>query len=125
MNETVNQILTKLIESVTSVQNFVLEQAPDVIQQLLAWNFYSGLIWGTIGILTSLVLVCVFFKKYLPWTDTLNYVDKTPGLIFGAFIFGLFLTISALVGICSLTEALKIYIAPKLWLIEYAAQLIK
>lgn len=125
MNETVNQILTKIIESVTSVQNFVLEQAPDVIQQLLAWNFYFGLIWGILGALTSLTLICVFFKKFLPWADSLDRYDKDFVMFLGSVIFGIFLTISALVGICNLTEALKIYIAPKLWLIEYAAQLIK
>lgn len=114
------EILTQIIQYATNVQNFVLEQAPDVIRQLLMFNFAEAviliaIILGSITLLNFLVVK--FFGVIMEFCEELIAI---PVMLIIAANAGLFCALHH-----QLMIALKIGMAPKLYLIEYAARLIK
>jgi len=143
MNEKAEQILLemmqKVIDGADAIEEFGVEHVPDVINQLLMWKMAESIIYFMIGV--SLV-VCffplrkLFHKKIISnredlenkarWSCTyggasdsyniaqlFNYI--MPSLIVS---FGFLFVVNNLIWI-------KILIAPKLYLFEYAAALIK
>lgn len=113
-------IITKATSGVGAGISFLSEQIPDVIHQLLLWKLTASLAIG----LLLLILVVVYlyftikgFKKGW-WRD----VDLGPiwFLIVTPISFG-----AAGGVIYYLLIALKIWLAPKVWPIEYAAHLVK
>ena len=144
MNEQMQQALIKIIEKANSGVdasiNFLGDQLPDVVNQLLTW-----------GLLSSVVacFVCVFVviagaitlkktfsaiesakdKKQTNWAYYI-YSSGITGSIEGGAVLSIVISIvlsgiSIMVFIVSMFEALKIVFAPKIWLIEYAATLAK
>jgi hypothetical protein len=125
--EKANQVLAALIESVASVRDFAIEQAPDVIQQLLTWNFTTTLIsffgW----------LICIGLWLYVNWIqykwikngggrDGLG--DLFPWIVINVFIQSIII-LAFIKWINVSMDWLKIWLAPKLYLVEYAAELVK
>lgn len=112
------EILAQLIQSAQNAKDFVVEQAPDVIQQLLAWHFWSSVIWATICF-AAVVGIVFAFKTIL------RHIDEFEGQVFVGFL-GIICSVPFLVGlIYNVGTALQIAIAPKLYLLEYAASLMK
>lgn len=105
---------------------FVAAEAPIVIEQLLRWKLtesFMGIICGLIFLITSVFLFKFakngFIGKYKTSSDDdAAYAVNLIGCLISAAmsIFTLYFT----VGTC-----MKILIAPKLYLLEYAAELIK
>ncbi|HHL2824763.1 TPA: hypothetical protein ACQ431_002994 [Citrobacter murliniae] len=149
MNEQANKILVDLLQKasngIDAAVSFSQAQIPDVIHQLLVWNFTKSLV-STLFMIVTIPIVVKFaramFKreqdgvfdeegyswdkgkpKYKPTLIWERDGDLSPlTLLFGAAI-GLYAAISFIV-IFDMTW-LKIWLAPKLYLIEYAAHLVK
>lgn len=128
--------LVTLIEKVTSGVDFLVSEIPDVVHQLLMWNMVESLIWF-IGMWLGFVIIAVSASMnakriYLKWSgikkengDNSAWCDE-PGDFFGTVIpyVCLFVWFLSCVRLCNFTW-LKIWLAPKVWLIEYAAELVK
>ena len=120
MNEELQNALAKIIETTLSAKDFVLEQAPDIIHQLLAWKFTVSLIWFCL-FLVIFVAVAIFNKKM--WSSSEIREDDDLWVLCGAVSLT---TIG--VSFCFLANSitwLQIWIAPKVYLLEYASTLIK
>jgi len=119
MKEKLTEALTGLIETITTTTDFVLAQAPDVIQQLVAYSTMKYSIWLGLFCVAWVVYIAGVTRCYKTEAAKENG-DQEPtvwiGLIFGC-ILGF-----ATAGV--LMPLLKITIAPKVWLIEYAARLV-
>lgn len=146
MSETdkvVAEILTKAMEATRVAGNFVVEQAPDVIQQLLTIHLAYALLGVVCGVLFLagffwLAVFAPFDKLYVAQeeymaNDNERYggvkrqkKDRLETRCYGGVIAGI---ISGGIGAGILIEnvpvALKIYFAPKVYLLEYAASLVK
>lgn len=126
--KTLEQILIESIEKVGDATgqavDFAIEQAPVAVQQALSWYLTQSIFYFVVGL--GLLLVTQPIYKYFSkrfedsvghdgegWL-TCKYLITTTLALVGIFMF-----------IINLLEALKIWIAPKLWLIEYAASLAK
>lgn len=139
MNEQLQQALTailnKTMSGVDAGVNFLSAEIPDVIHQLLLWKMVESLLIF-IGGLILLVICSVFVYKQTRRVKTgegtygsykANFVFDSdgdhPGIIgvISVAVFGLGFGIG---GICNLNW-LQIWIAPKIYLIEYAASLAK
>lgn len=114
----------KLVEVINQAQKagaeaflFTKEQAPDIINQLLIWNFWRGILVG----LFCFIILSLMAAVYVFDLKRNNY--RTDG--FGEFVFLMLGFFPTLVGICNIGSAIKIYLAPKVYLLEYAANLIK
>lgn len=144
MNETLQQAMLSLIDStVSTVQDgvaFLKQEIPDVITQLLTWHMVESLLYFFVFILLSLscviVVYFVFRKKIVTYLDTSGYPVKMqtgPRSLWDegkegyVIIGGLSVIGSVGFALLSLTQLvwIKILIAPKLYLLEYAATLMK
>ncbi len=130
MNEQLQKVLADIITRVTSGADaaiqFGKEQIPEVLKQLLIWNFtFSFLIWFSataiiIGyIIWMLTKFRWWFKNQRSTTTELDAAITAVTIIWGIITF-----IMIFVFWCNL-DWLKIWVAPKLYLLEYAASLIK
>lgn len=130
MNEQWEKVLSSLITKVTTgadaVIQFGSEQLPEVLKQLLIWNFtYSLLLWViSLSIVVGyLWWMCVKWKWWMhnKATTTMS-TDNLYSII--TFIWSILAFLSLIMFFANL-DWLKIWVAPKLYLLEYAASLIK
>jgi hypothetical protein len=120
-----SELLVKMIDvtvqSVSDVVEFGKQQIPEVIHQLIMWNIAKVSIWMIVGVVIA-VFLCQMGNRFKP---NLNQYEK--GL--GTFVQFIFWVVGLAVGgsmfVSNLLQVAYIVIAPKVWLIEYAAQLIK
>jgi len=103
-------------EAAGAVKDFTLEQAPDVVHQLLTYNLAVALVWALfgatlIGIAIKLIIVSI------------NSDDSDVS--FFAFIG---MVVTGMPGtacfITNIATALKVWLAPKLYLLEYFTKIV-
>lgn len=130
MNDQLQKVLADIITRVTSGADaaiqFGKEQIPEVLKQLLIWNFtFSFLIWfSATAIIVGYIIWMLtkfrwWFKNQRSTTTELDAAITAVTIIWGIITF-----IMIFVFWCNL-DWLKIWVAPKLYLLEYAASLIK
>ena len=141
MNEQLETQLVEILQSVsTSVgdaKEFIIAELPDVVQQVLSWYTVLSVVENILAILLLIVIGYMIRNMILkpksmntanlvqrlsfmkdPYAE--NGIEYSPAvLLVIAVTFGLFLVAMSKLNIVFL----KILIAPKLWLIEYAATL--
>ena len=139
MNENLEAAVAKLInkslEGMGQASEFIVSETPEVIQQLMTWYMVKSALLCAIGVILFFLTIHIF-KKYSgvgekcnnepskhKWTLTNDdYGDLSIHAIFSAVtLLMLIFTFISMINI----EWLQIIIAPKVWLIEYAADLVK
>ncbi|WP_274371764.1 hypothetical protein [Morganella morganii] len=138
MNEQAEKVLVDLLkkasDGIDSAVAFSQAQLPDVVAQLLTWNFASSLIYFSLGIsifLTGILFPFVAMRqraKGCLWTKyEFNSRSTCTSDLYDFSIVSVpisLIPVGLLMSLLSNTW-LKILLAPKLYLIEYAASLIK
>lgn len=149
LNEALVQIIQTTSGAVEKGIGFLSAQIPDVIQQLLLWKFCEALVYGAVGVVILVFLGALLYnvmkkpelippqpipeghryyhepsRKFVPtvWRDTDGDLMPTiiiPGI---GLLVGIPLAFSLLI---ELVTALQIYVAPKVYLIEYASKLVQ
>lgn len=121
MNEQAQKILVDLLKKATdgidSAVAFSQAQIPDVVQQLLMWHAVSS---AAIQVLCLLIIIFSITVIVITW----NTGDDADSVMLVTVIMGI-ITIVFLVVFFNYFDWLKIWLAPKLYLIEYAASLVK
>jgi hypothetical protein len=128
-DEVLAQVLTKALEVAEKTGQFVVEQAPDVVQQLIL--YYTVLYWtfSLLGLFVLAVGIPYSIKLFKKAASRAAEYEYRSAPDFAQF-WGGFATAagSLLLGVplalTHISDALKITLAPKVWLIEYAANLI-
>lgn len=121
MQDALVSIIQKTQQGIDASVSFLSEQIPDVIQQLLMWQFAKNCLAVLLASVLPFLFV-YFFKKVVEEEKNHPYGGPlAPYCIIGGFVSAA----SLLFAIRCLFEALQIYIAPKVYLIEYAASLVK
>lgn len=141
MNEQAQKILVDLLQKasngIDSAVSFSQAQIPDVVHQLLVWNFASSIIAQAFS-LVLILAVAIWLVKLIsdrtsrkPWTchkqdARLNETSELFDIVALISVIGgaLAVVFSIIVFSCNF-DWLKIWLAPKLYLIEYAASLVK
>jgi hypothetical protein len=118
--ESANVVLRAAIEKATTAGDFLEEQVPLVVKELIAWKIVGNLAFAFIMFFPSpFIFVGVrkhgFTQQETDWNNDLT----TPGLL------ALFNALPFMLGLLGLFEGLKWVIAPRVALIEYAASLVK
>ena len=142
MNEQLQQALAQVIEKSTdgvqSGVSFLSAELPDVIHQLLMWKMIESLVMCIAGI-TLLSVIAYILIKYSGvgtkikdsdsrWrTHQITLTHGADGGIASWIPMTITMPVIAAIGLLSLVNIdwLKIWIAPKVYLIEYAASLVK
>lgn len=120
------------IDSLNASQDVILGQLPEVVQQLLVWKATLSVVLCLVGIV-ALALVAWSFKFYRRgepderglYKESIFFASRGEvdiGVILLAFTQLVLLVLGlALINL----EWLKIWLAPKIFLIEYVAKLAK
>jgi hypothetical protein len=119
LNLALTQVILKATEGVEQGINFLGEQIPDVAQQVLVYNLSSALLWLFLG-----VALLVATNKTASWWRSC-WEDTEDKLFATVICFTVGGIPSVVIIVCNMQVALKIWLAPKLYLLEYAASLVK
>ena len=128
MNEQLQQALTailnKTMQGVDAGASFLSDQLPDVIHQLLVYKAASSAI-EIVFLLLFLVGHVLFWRYYMKtenefWKD--GYGPAAPTIVVG-IVGGLLSVIFVIAIIVDIQIIVQIWLAPKIYLIEYAAKL--
>lgn len=129
MNELEKQ-LSKLVEKGIEVAeqtgNFVIEQAPDLLQEFYAWHtmkYSFGVLLSITIMLLGRYLPLLWSKKYnedtpLKWDET-KFFNRVGEQLSMWLPFGILFSIGLIVFFINLYNLVFILTAPKLYLIEY------
>lgn len=124
MNEELQVVVTSILEKSLKVAEasgeFLVEQTPEVLQQLLLWHGVESGIWFTVNLATLLVIVFYLIPKSVKGCKDKdgNWEEWCPMLMFWSIPIVITLLSVDIVW-------LKILIAPKLYLLEYATSILK
>lgn len=115
--EVLGQLLMRFANGVDAAVEFSKDQIPDLIQQLLAWKMVWAWVWIIVGVLFGLYMIyCIIQMRKITnpsESDTCVYVLQWC-----------FLFISFTVILVNLHDILMIHFAPKLYVLEYASDLL-
>lgn len=127
MNETDKQlaeILRKGLETAEKTGNFIVEQAPDLIRELLIWKTVEYSVYVIIGI--SLIVYFYRWKKKVTKEMKENeyyFMDSFANILIAIGQLSLLITGIILIDE-NLQDLIQIVFAPKIYLIEYSAKLL-
>ena len=127
MNETDKQlaeILKKGLETAEKTGNFIVEQAPDLIRELLIWKTVEYSVYVIIGI--SLIVYFYRWKKKVTKEMKENeyyFMDSFANILIAIGQLSLLITGIILIDE-NLQDLIQIVFAPKIYLIEYSAKLL-
>jgi len=113
-------MLNKVTAGVEKGVDFLSAELPDVINQLLMWKMTESLFYTVVGVVSSILiypLVKTAYKRFVRDCET----DFAVGMISSFATFPLFIIAIETINL----TWLQILIAPKIYLIEYASQLLK
>ena len=114
MNELEKQlstILEKALDVAEKSGDFVIEQAPLLLQEFYQWHIASHIMGACLFIVPLIIFIC-FYKK-AEW----DYTDTFPEIM--CIIFGVISAVTIITSMVSMYNLVFIYVAPKLYLIEY------
>lgn len=115
--ETLKPLIDKLISAIENGYDITKEQLPDVIHQLLVWRMTEAILFAVVFWL--FFSVCVYYTPRA-WRNTV-ITDDAP-----VILVTLLPGVGFLIGALSNTmTALKIYVAPKLYLLESLRDFLK
>ena len=127
MNETDKQlaeIIRKGLETAEKTGNFIVEQAPDLIRELLIWKTVEYSVYVIIGI--SLIVYFYRWKKKVTKEMKENeyyFMDSFANFLIAIGQLSLLITGIILIDE-NLQDLIQIVFAPKIYLIEYSAKLL-
>ena len=134
MNEQAKEILAQMmqrvLDGVDTAADFAAQEVPIVVEQFLMWHIIESLIFFASGVVLLLIgtayPIFVFTRKPVKGEETFWFFAS--GNRSGMESSTMFAAIPIALG-CAMMAAnigwLKIWIAPKLYLLEYGASLIK
>lgn len=134
MNEQLQQAVATMIQQALEAFNkgasFMAAEIPDVVNQLLRWHAVRSAAMTALGVLILVVFVVTSYYQVKWWVakdPNSRYDERRIDMAYGpAVLLNLIwiLPVAFAIGTINLTW-LQIWIAPKVWLIEYAAKMIK
>ena len=120
-NKLLAELLQKAVSGLDSAVAFSQAQLPEVIHQLMYWKAASyGL---RIVVMSLLLLGCVvLFRKGVVWARGWEIEEIGIISVIASGFLGIILMFLIFEGTGNL---LQLWLAPKIWLIEYAADLVR
>lgn len=141
MNDQLQNALSALImkanSGIDASTKFLSAEIPDVVRQLIVWNIARETVWlvfGIVMLITATLVVRKMIRDYKTSSKTLerswvhdgsSYKPATESCFLTSVACGLALIIGLIISASCVFKLLQLWLAPKVWLIEYAASLTK
>lgn len=134
MNEVLQTKLSEILEmgkmGVLQAADMLKEQVPDLVAQILRWEFVMSLGWWLIGIMCMVISykcikrILVTVKKEQERSGH-YYTDSSTTKVTISSIIGVITLVAGIGNFFSSYDWLQILVAPKLFLVQYITRLIK
>lgn len=112
-----DQILQKLLEYMQESKDFLIEQAPDVVQQIFRYHLYTA--WVELCICLSIGVLLLSVNLYIYLYPTLDsHGDRDLLSFFGAYMPMIFAIPLIAMSWACMDKLMKIYLAPKYFIIN-------
>lgn len=135
LQNAVAQVLLAAIQTAKQTGDWVKGQLPGIVHQLLTWNLISD----CLTILFTLLLVGIFalslkrfFSSYKKEKEVYKGCFDITDMPYYGFPWacwllfdGIFTAVFIIASVLDIYDAFEIWFAPKVWLLEYAAHLLK
>lgn len=126
-DQALSQIITEALPTIGAAVDFLKAEITDVVHQLLVWKLVENL-WVGAGYVSVAILACVACRKVYGKFKDLGgfYADDDAAGIIAFFLAGFLAFIGAVLtwfGSKHFLTAIQIWIAPKIYLIDYATTL--
>ena len=127
--EIVNQVGHKLLEWAETTESFAEAQVPKLIEEILMYNMATSIGLAVLSFLILLVVGSYWYSWYR--SDNNFFYDCNSQIAReGKIAFSITFTIVAVLGpsitfFVQVLEALKIWLAPRLYVIEYLRELVE
>ena len=112
LEEQLSTILEKALNVAEKSGEFIIEQAPLLLQEFYQWHTVTH-IMGSLLFLLTLIPFIIFYKK----TDWGSYEDSFSEIM--SMVFGVSSVFTIIISIIHIYKLVFITVAPKLYLIEY------
>lgn len=121
-NEDLKKALTEVLNTILDAKDFVLSEAPEVIQQLLRVELAISIFL----ILACCVVFYLSYKSFFYWScqDKDYEGDWETSKIAACALGGTASLAAFCVMITSFIDVLKITLAPKVYLVEYVSKMV-
>ena len=127
------QVLLDMLNKAAEIGSAAVDEIPLVVQELLTWHFYNNLILWIVGVLFTVLWVTFAVKlwqdgskltgnEHRPKQIKRDLWDNEGVWLIISVVFG---SVISSVWLLNQTTWLQILVAPRLYLLESAAQLIK
>jgi len=118
----VAEMIGKVNDGVDASTAFLSAELPDYISQLLMWIIARD----TIVIVLSVMVIYLSYMATFKWSDQDKKHDMwRDSKLIASIIGGASSIVSVGFAVASTLDVAKIILAPKVWLVEYAASLAK
>lgn len=120
--EKLNESAEKLLDYVEQTGDFVVEQAPLVVQEMITWGITHCVFWIIIVsiVLLPIIAICGYFFR-IGVKDDWDFDYCIPsGMVGGVSLIFWFLVIAS-----NIYDLLYIYFAPRLFILDQLKGLIK
>lgn len=121
-SQVLNKFLTEMTDMLREAKDFSMQQIPIVAKEILSYNLMMNLIGVGLGALFVLVGIVLFIKINKTLQASNEALNDWFGLYVIPFALGL---IGSLIIHAYLPTALQIYLAPRVYLLEYMSHLLK
>lgn len=111
--------ITKATETAGKAVDFLSAEIPDVIKQLIQWKIAEN---GFLVFLALAFLIAWVTKLASHFYKRAEEDEPFCVVVIGGWLLSVFCSI---IVICGSLELIQLIVAPKVWLIEYAAHLVK
>lgn len=123
----IKQWAKELLEWAKAGKDFVAEQMPLLVQEIIKWGFAEAICWMIVAI--ALFLIGLYFRgklraqeKNSPWR---SFDEGGPLPLFAWLGIGGVWFVSFLMFFGNLFTAVKTVVAPRVYLIEYLANIVQ
>ena len=121
LQDALTRALTGAIDTASAAQDFVLAELPDVVSQLLWWKAIESFASFCFGVVFFIAPYYIWKAKretiYKWWHD-----DCEPASVLASLVLS-FTSLMGLLTVLGTWDWIQILVAPKIYLIEYAAWL--
>lgn len=127
-NKLQEKVVVWIEESAKQIGDFAVQEIPPFIEEYLQWKFWEASVETSIGMvaLVPFIIALIYCKRF--WNWMLKYLDHSDGIILlpyiGINIICVLLAVSKFPDE-QIKDMIQISIAPKVYLIERAAEIIQ
>lgn len=125
MDNAIEQAFAEILQSVVSAKNFLVSEIPDVVSQLIQWKIVESSAMVAISLFAIVVLIVnwiLIVNVSKEWAE--NHDELASFWLGGSVVATVIgVVVCPAMVVIKTFELVQLWIAPKVWLLEYSKEL--